>query len=99
MSRTISYPVTSIDPRADQNPALKIKVVVLPENCTDTEYVKSLNDSPGALALAMKRTVNPETQQVQLEPLPFVVPGDRFNEKYGWDSVSICRMGQPRPTR
>lgn len=23
-----------------------------------------------------------------LEALPFIVPGARFNEKYGWDSVS-----------
>jgi hypothetical protein len=50
--------------------------------------VKSLNDKPGILALAMDRKVDPVTKQVKLEAVPFVVPGARFNEKYGWDSVS-----------
>ena len=43
----------------------------------------SLNDKPGILALAM------EEKDGKLEALPFIVPGARFNEKYGWDSVSL----------
>lgn len=42
----------------------------------------SLNDKPGILALAM------EKKDGKLNALPFIVPGARFNEKYGWDSVS-----------
>lgn len=39
------------------------------------------------LALATKKTVDPVTKQSKLEPLPFIVPGARFNEMYYWDSV------------
>lgn len=58
---------------------------ILPPNCDDPEFVKTLNDKPGILALAMKQVPG------GLEALPFIVPGARFNEKYGWDSVS-CRL-------
>ena len=51
------------------------EVVVLPKNVTP-EYVKSINDKPGILALALEDG----------EGVPFVVPGGRFNEMYGWDS-------------
>jgi alpha,alpha-trehalase len=49
----------------------------------------SLNDKPGILALAM------EEKDGKLEALPFIVPGARFNEKYGWDSVSLPRLCRP----
>lgn len=61
---------------------------MLPPICDDAAFVQSLNDKPGILALAMDRKVDPITQEVKLEAQPFVVPGARFNEKYGWDSVS-----------
>ncbi len=51
------------------------EVVVLPENITP-RYVKSINDKPGLLALKLEDG----------EGVPFVVPGGRFNEMYGWDS-------------
>lgn len=63
-----------------ENPALK--VVQLPEDISP-EYVLSLNKKPGILALALQ-TKNSETSGV-----PFVVPGGRFNEMYGWDSYFI----------
>lgn len=56
---------------------------MLPPKCDDPVYVKSINEKPGILALAMKKT------ETGLEALPFIVPGARFNEKYGWDSVSV----------
>ncbi|MCD0465003.1 trehalase family glycosidase [Flavobacterium sp. ENC] len=62
------------------NPTLK--VVQLPEDISP-EYVLSLNKKPGILALALQ-TKNSETTGV-----PFVVPGGRFNEMYGWDSYFI----------
>lgn len=58
---------------ANDNP--QIEVVILPQTITP-DYVKSINDKPGILALALE-----EDQGV-----PFVVPGGRFNEMYGWDS-------------
>ncbi len=52
-----------------------IAVVVLPENITP-EYVRSINDKPGILSLKIENDSG----------VPFVVPGGRFNEMYGWDS-------------
>jgi neutral trehalase len=69
-------------------PNLNLHVIMLPENCDDPAFVKTLNETPGILALAMDRKVDPVTKQVKLEACPFIVPGARFNEKYGWDSVS-----------
>ena len=51
------------------------EVVVLPKNISP-QYVKSINDQPGLLALKLD----------QGKAVPFVVPGGRFNEMYGWDS-------------
>nr|WP_037325571.1 trehalase family glycosidase [Salinimicrobium terrae] len=51
------------------------EVVVLPKQITP-QYVKSINDKPGLLSLALEDG----------EGVPFVVPGGRFNEMYGWDS-------------
>ncbi len=52
-----------------------LEVVVLPKEITP-EYVKSINTKPGVLALALQEG----------KGVPFVVPGGRFNEMYGWDS-------------
>jgi len=65
---------------AGKHPKLKIKVVRLPEVVTG-EWVKSRDGYHGLLSLALKRTSNGNLQAV-----PFVVPGGRFNEMYGWDS-------------
>ena len=54
-------------------PALEIQI--LPEQITPT-YVKSINKKPGLLSLALQDGSG----------VPFVVPGGRFNEMYGWDS-------------
>ena len=56
-----------------------LKVVQLPENLSP-EYVSSINDQGGILALALK------TENGKTTGLPFAVPGGRFNEMYGWDS-------------
>ncbi|RRO24315.1 trehalase family glycosidase [Flavobacteriaceae bacterium 14752] len=53
----------------------RFEVVVLPKDITP-EYVKSINDQPGILSLKIKDN----------QGVPFVVPGGRFNEMYGWDS-------------
>ncbi len=65
---------------ADAHPELKIKVVRLPEVVTP-EWVNSRHGRHGLLSLALQRNPDGNWQGV-----PFVVPGGRFNEMYGWDS-------------
>ncbi|KAG9324898.1 hypothetical protein KVV02_003305 [Mortierella alpina] len=65
-------------------PNLHLEVEQLPEDFTP-KYVQSINDKPGILALAMTKHVDEEGHET-LKGVPFVVPGGRFNEMYGWDS-------------
>ncbi len=65
---------------SDSHLELKIKVVRLPEVVTP-EWVKSRHGHHGLLSLALERDSDGNWQGV-----PFVVPGGRFNEMYGWDS-------------
>jgi len=58
---------------------LPIAVIPLPEFISP-EYVRSVNKQPGILALRLY-----DTDQGK-KGAPFVVPGGRFNEMYGWDS-------------
>ena len=58
------------------------KVAILPENYS-VDYVDTLNTKPGILALALEQNTD------SLQGVPFVVPGGRFNEMYGWDSYFI----------
>jgi alpha,alpha-trehalase len=60
----------------------RLKVVHLPEDISP-EYVLSLNKKPGILALAL------QTKNGKTDGIPFIVPGGRFNEMYGWDSYFI----------
>lgn len=60
-------------------PKFNLKVIQLPKDITP-KYVSSINDDGGILALALKKEGQKTTG------FPFVVPGDRFNEMYGWDS-------------
>lgn len=68
-----------------KKPQLGLQVELLPPNPDDPDFVKSLNEVPGILALAMKKKVNAEGKTT-FEGIPFVVPGARFNEFYYWDS-------------
>ncbi|GMM36743.1 alpha,alpha-trehalase [Saccharomycopsis crataegensis] len=98
-----------------QKKGQKLKIEILPHVITP-EYVKSINDKPGLLALAMEEVpvvddddsnnasmlfnskfidVNEKHKNASKKPkttlrgLPYVVPGGRFNELYGWDSYMI----------
>ncbi|KAI0663809.1 trehalase-domain-containing protein [Cubamyces menziesii] len=73
---------------AREKPHLNLDVQVLPPKPDDPVYVKSLNNKPGILALAMQEVDNGKGQKV-LKGIPFVVPGARFNELYNWDSYFI----------
>lgn len=56
-----------------------LEVIQLPKEITP-EYVSSINDKGGILSLALVQEGD------IVSGLPFVVPGGRFNEMYGWDS-------------
>jgi len=71
---------------------LKLDVIQLPKIITP-QYVKSIDNYPGILALALReeekidnKCDNGNTQNIIIRGVPFVVPGGRFNEMYGWDS-------------
>ena len=64
---------------AKEKPHLKLDVQVLPPKPDDPVFVKSLNDKPGILALAM-REVDDGKGGRTLKGIPFIVPGARFNE-------------------
>ncbi|MCB0310265.1 MAG: hypothetical protein KDD42_03460 [Bdellovibrionales bacterium] len=68
---------------SNNNPDLNLKVSKLPENF-DPCAVRQLDASPGLLALGLANT-----NDGKLRPRPFIVPGGRFNEMYGWDSYFI----------
>ncbi|KAI8808133.1 glycoside hydrolase, partial [Cladochytrium replicatum] len=70
---------------AKTRPHLNIGVIRLPEIITP-QYVKSLNRTPGILSLMLREQTDPNTKQKIIRGVPFVVPGGRFNEMYGWDS-------------
>lgn len=74
---------------AAARPHLRLQVERLPKDITPA-YVKSINDRPGILSLAMRKEYDHDTKQQVWRGVPFVVPGGRFNEMYGWDSYFIA---------
>lgn len=64
---------------AQEKPHLRLDVQVLPPKPDDPAFVKSLNDKPGILALAMNE-VDDRKGGRTMKGIPFVVPGARFNE-------------------
>lgn len=70
---------------AIDRPEIRLEVCLLPQNIT-AESVRDMNAKPGLLAVAMEEAIDPITEAKTLKGLPFVVPGGRFNELYGWDS-------------
>ncbi|KAM0788228.1 hypothetical protein ACM66B_001382 [Microbotryomycetes sp. NB124-2] len=73
---------------AQAKPHLGLIVDTVPSTF-DAEWVKSRNDEPGILALAMKEVPRADGELPDYEGIPFVVPGARFNELYNWDSYFI----------
>lgn len=69
---------------AIDRPEIRLDVISLPANITP-EVVRDMNAKPGLLAVAMK-SITDSDGNTTLQGLPFVVPGGRFNELYGWDS-------------
>uniref|UniRef100_D8QIA1 Trehalase n=2 Tax=Schizophyllum commune (strain H4-8 / FGSC 9210) TaxID=578458 RepID=D8QIA1_SCHCM len=73
---------------AREKPHMRLDVQVLPPKPDDPAFVKSLNDKPGLLALAMQEVLDAKGEKT-LKGIPFIVPGARFNELYNWDSYFI----------
>ena len=69
-----------------RHPEYRLEVAVLPQAFTSREVQKQLAEKPGVLALQMRK------QNGLLQPLPYIVPGGRFNEFFGWDSY-FCGLG------
>jgi len=72
---------------AETHPEIRLDVQWLAETVT-AEYIRDLNSAPGLLAVAMDEKVDVQGNKT-LQGKPFVVPGGRFNELYGWDSYMI----------
>ena len=70
---------------ARDRPQINLDVAMLPRDITP-ELLRDLADKPGLLAIAMEDIQDPDTGEPTLRGVPFVVPGGRFNEFYGWDS-------------
>ena len=73
---------------AEARPELRLDVQLL--DPITPEYTRDLNDKPGLLALALEKKFNESTKETEYTGVPFVVPGGRFNELYGWDSYMIA---------
>lgn len=81
-------------------PELDLNVQLLPENIENEEFVASINEHPGILSLQLRIKTElglwkdapleaskvPENFIEDVRGTPFIVPGGRFNEMYGWDS-------------
>ncbi|CAI5755643.1 unnamed protein product [Candida verbasci] len=65
-----------------QNKDINLEVQLLPE-IIDADYIMSINKKPGLLSIATKPDPNDPKNLISW---PYVVPGGRFNELYGWDS-------------
>jgi alpha,alpha-trehalase len=79
---------------AKRRPELRLDVQIVPKHVTAEVYLEMLK-KPGLLALAMDKDIQDVTTEgkelrsnklPKLEGVPFIVPGGRFNELYGWDS-------------
>ncbi|HUI09207.1 MAG TPA: trehalase family glycosidase [Bacteroidota bacterium] len=68
---------------AESHPEWNLRMVVLPEVVTP-EFIRGLNGTNGILALGLA-----DSSPRGSDGRPFVVPGGRFNEMYGWDSYFI----------
>ncbi|RDA92506.1 hypothetical protein CP533_4185 [Ophiocordyceps camponoti-saundersi (nom. inval.)] len=69
---------------AAERPDIELDVQLLPEHITP-DLIRNMNEKPGLLAVAVEEEKGADGRTT-LRGLPFVVPGGRFNELYGWDS-------------
>ncbi|KAL8799757.1 MAG: hypothetical protein Q9182_005663 [Xanthomendoza sp. 2 TL-2023] len=78
---------------AKYRPAMNLDVQWLPGGEMTADFFKSINNKPGILALDMETVqLDGQTNTNQLKGVPFIVPGDQFNELYNWDAC-FCALG------
>jgi len=65
-------------------PPLKVIILPPPEKIT-AAYVRNLDGAHGLMSLKLE----PNAHGEPFSGVPYVVPGGRFNELYGWDSYFI----------
>ncbi|MDO5056439.1 MAG: trehalase family glycosidase [Lautropia sp.] len=63
------------------HPQIEVVPLPAPETLTEADHAR-IDERPGLLALKVDAGSG--------QPLPYVVPGGRFNEMYGWDSYFIA---------
>ena len=68
---------------------LAVEVVRLPPRPYTPDFLCSIARKPGLLTLAIERAPGVDGQLHSMRGVPFMVPGGRFNEMYGWDSYFI----------
>jgi len=67
----------------NRSPELKVVLLPPPDKITG-EFVRNLDGAHGLLSLALETNADGT-----IAGAPYVVPGGRFNELYGWDSYFI----------
>jgi len=67
----------------NRSPELKVVLLPPPDKITG-EFVRNLDGAHGLLSLALETNADGK-----ISGAPYVVPGGRFNELYGWDSYFI----------
>jgi alpha,alpha-trehalase len=72
---------------AEERPRLNLEVIRLPQKITP-DLVKNLANAPGILTLDLEKRIC-AGDRCAVAGKPFMVPGGRFNEMYGWDSYFI----------
>ncbi|KAI1265692.1 trehalase-domain-containing protein [Xylariaceae sp. FL1019] len=73
---------------AAQRPDLGLKITPLPAEFTEDVY-RTLFEKPGILALDTEEHTGSTSGKTETRAVPFIVPGGRFNEFFGWDSYFI----------
>jgi len=67
----------------NRSPELKVVLLPAPDKFTG-EFIRNLDGAHGLLSLALETNA-----EGKIVGAPYVVPGGRFNELYGWDSYFI----------
>lgn len=71
---------TDADEYYAENKDILVRYIPEPKDYTD-DFLYKVGHEPGILSLAFEKSL----------PVPYMIPGCRFNEFYGWDSYFIAR--------
>ena len=82
----LKYFQSLVKPSRDRHRSPELKVIALPPPSKLTgEFIRDLDGEHGLLSLKLELNA----QGRPIRGVPYVVPGGRFNELYGWDSYFI----------